>query len=78
DIQEIKEAKEVKKDPTPHELPIVNYYVAPYELPVPYFGCLAQHVKEAFVSKIIESLKEIKVNLASLRKSKRRIDMPNI
>ncbi|GJZ55665.1 hypothetical protein Tco_0610858 [Tanacetum coccineum] len=71
DIQEIKEAKEVKKDPTPHELPIVNYYTAPYELHVPYSGRLAQHVKEAFVSKIMESLKEIKVNLPLIKEIKK-------
>ncbi|GKA62906.1 hypothetical protein Tco_0762425 [Tanacetum coccineum] len=55
DIQEIEEVKEVKKDPTPHELPIVNHNVAPYEPPIPFTRHLEQHVEEELVSKTTQS-----------------------
>ncbi|GKF02226.1 hypothetical protein Tco_0029149, partial [Tanacetum coccineum] len=71
---EIEEIKEIKKDPTPYELPIVNHYVAPYMPPIPFSGCLKQHSKESLVSIMMESLKEFRVNIPLIKEIRKTND----
>ncbi|GJT17069.1 hypothetical protein Tco_0875775 [Tanacetum coccineum] len=53
---------------------MVNYYVEPYVLPIPFPNRLKQHAEEALVHKIMESLKKIG---PFLRKSGKRIIILN-
>ncbi|GJV00985.1 hypothetical protein Tco_1330255 [Tanacetum coccineum] len=48
---------------TPSNLPIVSYYVAPYEPAISFPRRLEKHAKEALVHKTMESLKRIKNQL---------------
>ncbi|GJU32437.1 hypothetical protein Tco_1176026 [Tanacetum coccineum] len=58
----------------PCELPKVNYYLAPYEPPVPFPGRFTQHAEEALAHKIMESLKRIKVNCPPLKEIRQTDD----
>nr|GEU45721.1 hypothetical protein [Tanacetum cinerariifolium] len=70
-VEETKEVEEIKEVAAQHEtthqkvspgnLPVVNYYVAPYEPPIPFPRRLKQHAKEALVYKAMERLKRVKV-----------------
>ncbi|GKB46143.1 protein kinase-like domain, concanavalin A-like lectin/glucanase domain protein, partial [Tanacetum coccineum] len=52
----------IKKEEPKEEKQSVNYYVDPYEPPIPFLIRLEHHVGEALVHKNIESLKKIKIN----------------
>ncbi|GJX67843.1 retrotransposon protein, putative, ty3-gypsy subclass [Tanacetum coccineum] len=72
ETEKLKEIKDViaKYEPTcqkvkPSNLPVVSFYVTPYELPIPFPRRLEQHVVEALVHKAIESLKKMKNQLPS-------------
>ncbi|GKE68404.1 hypothetical protein Tco_1526476, partial [Tanacetum coccineum] len=63
ETEKLEEIKDViaKYEPTcqkvkPSNLPVVSFYVTPYELPIPFPRRLEQHVVEALVHKAIESL----------------------
>ncbi|GJV09329.1 hypothetical protein Tco_1346985 [Tanacetum coccineum] len=74
DIEEVAAHHEpVHQKVTPNNLPIVSYYVAPYEPSILFPKRLEQHVEEALVHKAMESLKRIKVN-CPLLKEIRQID----
>ncbi|GJY83282.1 hypothetical protein Tco_0496658 [Tanacetum coccineum] len=45
----------------------VNYYVDPYEPPIPFHKRLDHHAKEALVHQTMESLKKIKINRPLLK-----------
>ncbi|GKA92923.1 hypothetical protein Tco_0814848 [Tanacetum coccineum] len=51
----------IKKEPK-EEKQSVNYYVDPYEPPIPFPRRLEHHAEEALVHKTMESLKKIKIN----------------
>ncbi|GJZ53026.1 hypothetical protein Tco_0607911 [Tanacetum coccineum] len=55
-------------------MPIVSYYVAPYEPAIPFPRCLEQHAEEALVHKTMESLKRIKVNRPLLKEIRKTYD----
>ncbi|GKB00114.1 DNA-binding pseudobarrel domain-containing protein [Tanacetum coccineum] len=64
EIEEIEDAV-AHRGPAPHEvkpseLPIVSFYVAPYEPSITFPRHLKQHSEEALVHKTMESLKRIK------------------
>ncbi|GJZ55175.1 zinc knuckle CX2CX4HX4C containing protein [Tanacetum coccineum] len=56
----------IKKVPQ-EEKKNVNYYVDPYEPPIPFPRRLKHHAKEALVHKTMESLKKIKINRPLLK-----------
>ncbi|GJS83034.1 hypothetical protein Tco_0749575 [Tanacetum coccineum] len=62
-IQEVEETSETMVVTTSHDLPIITHYVSPYEPPIPFPGRLAHHAEEALVSRTMESLIKIRVNL---------------
>ncbi|GJX34296.1 hypothetical protein Tco_0245853 [Tanacetum coccineum] len=57
---------EIKQEPK-EEKQSVNYYVDPYEPPIPFPRRLEHHAKEALVHKTMESLKKIKLNRPLLK-----------
>ncbi|GKF67533.1 hypothetical protein Tco_0197212, partial [Tanacetum coccineum] len=59
---------------TPSNMPIVNYYVAPYEPSIPFPKRLEQHAEESLVHKTMESLKRIKVNHPLLKEIRQTDD----
>ncbi|GKA07247.1 hypothetical protein Tco_0686471 [Tanacetum coccineum] len=65
------EVKEVKKEPVPHNLPIVNPYVEPYVPPIPFMGSLKKYKDEAQAFKVLEDLKGVKINRLLIRAIKR-------
>ncbi|GJQ89492.1 hypothetical protein Tco_0000631 [Tanacetum coccineum] len=75
--EEIKEAEEIEeavalhgpapREVTPRELPVVSYYVAPYESSILFPRRFKQHAEEVLVYKTIESLKSIKVSRPILK-----------
>ncbi|GKD98650.1 ribonuclease H-like domain-containing protein [Tanacetum coccineum] len=56
----------IKQEPK-EEKQSVNYYVDPYEPPIPFPRRLEHHAKEALVHKTMESLKKIKLNRPLLK-----------
>ncbi|GKC25822.1 hypothetical protein Tco_1027972 [Tanacetum coccineum] len=58
-------------------MPIITYYVAPYESPIPFPGRLAHHAKEALVSRLMKSLREIRVNLPLIKEIRKTDDYAN-
>ncbi|GJR94590.1 hypothetical protein Tco_0266764 [Tanacetum coccineum] len=86
EIEEVKEIEEIvahhepvpreitTSEVTPSELPKVNYYVAPYELPIPFPRRLAQHAEEVLVHKTMESLKKSKVKSLLLKEIRQADD----
>ncbi|GJT48556.1 hypothetical protein Tco_0974713 [Tanacetum coccineum] len=57
---------EIKKVPQ-EEKKNVNYYVDPYDRPIPFPRRLKYHAEEALVHKTMESLKKIKINRPLLK-----------
>nr|GEX30909.1 hypothetical protein [Tanacetum cinerariifolium] len=57
--KKIEEPKKVKEN--------VNYYVDPYEPPIPFHKRLEHHVEESLVHQTMESLKKIKINRPLLK-----------
>ncbi|GJW15992.1 serine--tRNA ligase-like protein [Tanacetum coccineum] len=74
ETQEVEEANETMVVATSHDLPIITHYVAPYEPPIPFPGRLAHHAEEAPVSKIMEGLREIRVNLPLIKEIRKTDD----
>nr|GEX95673.1 hypothetical protein [Tanacetum cinerariifolium] len=85
DVQEkAKEVEEIEKvaahhEPahqkvTPSDLPIVSYYVAPYELSILFLRHLEQHTEEALIHYAMESLKRVKVNRPLLKEIRQTND----
>ncbi|GKD62800.1 hypothetical protein Tco_1300309, partial [Tanacetum coccineum] len=74
ETQEVEEANETMVVTTSHNLPIITHYVAPYEPPIPFPSRLAHHAKEALVSRKIESLREIRVNLPLIKEIRKTND----
>ncbi|GKA43841.1 hypothetical protein Tco_0736565 [Tanacetum coccineum] len=80
EIEEIEDAV-AHRGPAPHEvkpseLPIVSFYVAPYEPSITFPRRLKQHSEEALVHKTMESLKRIKkIETVEEPNRKRDIDL---
>ncbi|GJW66116.1 zinc knuckle CX2CX4HX4C containing protein [Tanacetum coccineum] len=55
------------KDERKNEKQTVNYYVDPYEPPIPFPRCLEHQAKEALVHQNMESLKKININRPLLK-----------
>ncbi|GKB08337.1 hypothetical protein Tco_0836621, partial [Tanacetum coccineum] len=62
----LEDTLKIKKVPQ-EEKKNVNYYVDPYEPPIPFPRRLKHHAKEALVHKTMESLKKIKINRPLLK-----------
>ncbi|GKC96627.1 zinc knuckle CX2CX4HX4C containing protein, partial [Tanacetum coccineum] len=77
-MQEIEEVKKVKKELVPHDLPIVNHYVAPYVPSIPFLRHLKQHVEEALVSQTLESLRELKISRPLIKEIKKTTEYANL
>ncbi|GJR57467.1 hypothetical protein Tco_1499629 [Tanacetum coccineum] len=56
-----------KKEECKKEKQNVNYYVDPYEPPIPFPKRLEHHTEEALVNQTMESLKKIKINRPLLK-----------
>ncbi|GJW91907.1 hypothetical protein Tco_0169460 [Tanacetum coccineum] len=69
ETQEVEEVEETKEVTTSNDMPIITYYVAPYESLIPFPGRLTHHAEEALVSRLMKSLREIKKCLADLQAS---------
>nr|GEX39886.1 retrotransposon protein, putative, Ty3-gypsy subclass [Tanacetum cinerariifolium] len=81
EMEELKEVKDVaaQHEPshqkvTPNNLPVVSYYVAPYEPSISFPRRLEQHVEEALVHKAMEILKKIKVYHPFLKEIRKNDD----
>nr|GEW22104.1 hypothetical protein [Tanacetum cinerariifolium] len=59
--------RKIKKEKHEEEKQSVNYYIDPYETPIPFPRRLEHHVEEALVHKTMESLKKIKINSPLLK-----------
>ncbi|GJR57608.1 hypothetical protein Tco_1499770 [Tanacetum coccineum] len=57
----------MKKEEPKEEKQSINYYVDPYDPPIPFPRRLEHHAEEALVHKTMESLKKIKINCLFLK-----------
>ncbi|GJS27358.1 hypothetical protein Tco_0487978 [Tanacetum coccineum] len=67
ETQEVEDVKEAEESITFYDTPIINHYMAPYEPPIPFPRRLAHHAEEVVVSKTMESLRAIRVNLPLIK-----------
>ncbi|GJS97292.1 protein kinase-like domain, concanavalin A-like lectin/glucanase domain protein [Tanacetum coccineum] len=65
-LEALEATLKIKKEPK-EEKQSVNYYVDPYEPPIPFLRRLEHHAEEALVHKTMESLKKIMINSPLLK-----------